>query len=290
MTEDPRRLQKIIDTVNGSDLSEIRTVISGILRIISDPDSTQEDLRKIIEIDPPLAARVLKVANSAYYSPSSSIGDIKKAVWLIGFDAVQELAMSQKICAFFDGDTVSAGYSRIALWKHSLAVALLGKMIYRREFGEKGECMYAAGLLHDIGIIIEDQFCHDEFKQVLRQITELNADLTEAESRIFGFDHAALAEGLARSWEVPPEISVAIGSHKNPYGVSEPFKRMAFTLYVAEMFSYEKQEDNIRDHPYDEVSFSKGIEALDVSRRALDLIWGDVQEKLKSMEEEGFFS
>ena len=196
--EDPRKLQKISDLVNRSGLSEIKTVISGILRIVNDPNSTQEDLRKIIEIDPPLAAKVLKVANSAYYSPSSNIGDIKKAVWLIGLDAVQELAMSQKIRAFFDGDTVSSRYSRVALWKHSIAIAVFGKLIYRREFGEKGECMYAAGLLHDVGIIIEDQLCHDEFMQVLGQIRELKTDLAEAELRIFGFNHATLGGNSLR--------------------------------------------------------------------------------------------
>ena len=81
--------------------------------------------------------------------------------------------MSQKVCEAFAGNTDIEGYSRNLLWKHSVAVALLGKMIYRREFGRKGDNIYVAGLLHDIGIIALDQFCQDDFRLILsRRKTE----------------------------------------------------------------------------------------------------------------------
>ena len=82
-------------------------------------------------------------------------------------DALKELALRQKVCEVFDGDSTIEGYSRNLLGKHSVAVALLGKMIYRREFGQKGENIYVAGLLHDIGIIALDQFCQDDFKPII---------------------------------------------------------------------------------------------------------------------------
>jgi HD superfamily phosphodiesterase len=77
-------------------------------------------------------------------------------------------------------------YSRAALWKHSVAVALCGKLIYRREFRLRGENIYAAGLLHDIGIIIEDQFRHAQLKPILRAKKTYEGNMPPAEKAVLG--------------------------------------------------------------------------------------------------------
>jgi len=288
--ENQEKLQEIVDLASNSEISSIRNVVSGILSIIHDPKSTAKDLKEIIEVDPPLTARVLRVANSAYYSPPSKIGEILKAVLWIGYDAVKELAMSQKICEAFDSDALLEGYSRIALWKHSIAIAIFGKMIYRREFGERGENMYASGLLHDIGLIVEDQFCHEEFRHALRRRNADNTELTASELKTFGFDHATLGRRVTQTWDIPEEICVAIGYHHKPYGVSQRFTRMAYTLFVANMFCREKQDGDAHNVSYDEVSFGKCLKDLGITRHALDLIWGDVRVELQKMEDRGFFA
>jgi HD-like signal output (HDOD) protein len=88
-TETSNGIEEILELVNESDLSSIKTVLSGIIEIIHDPDSTAKDLTQAIQIDPPLAAKVLKVVNSPYYSLPYEVSDIEQAVILIGFDAVK---------------------------------------------------------------------------------------------------------------------------------------------------------------------------------------------------------
>jgi len=161
------KLNKILELVDESDISSIKNVVSGLIKIINDPTSTARDLKEVIQIDPPLTAKVLRLANSAYYSPRNKISEINQAIIWVGYDAIKELAMSQKVCEIFNKDECIEGYSRNALWKHSLAVALFGKMIYRREFGERGENVYVAGLLHEIGLIAKDQFYQEEFRLAL---------------------------------------------------------------------------------------------------------------------------
>ena len=135
-------LKLILDLVNKSDISSIKQIVSDILRVIRDEDSSAKDLKDIIERDPPLCARLLKLANSAHYGYAKTISDIQEAIVCIGFDAVKELALNQKVCELFKQENTRHGYSRWQLWQHSSAVAVTSKLIYRREFRERGDDIY----------------------------------------------------------------------------------------------------------------------------------------------------
>ena len=103
------KISKIIELVDKSEISSIQSVVSGVIDVINDPQSSAKDLKDIIEIDPPLTARVLKVANSAYYYSLRKISEIQHAVIWIGYDVVKEIALSQKICGAFDQDETFSG-------------------------------------------------------------------------------------------------------------------------------------------------------------------------------------
>jgi len=190
------RMRILAEQVDASELSSIRSIVSGIISIINDQSSTARDLKHIIEMDPPLTTRVLSIANSALYAPKQKIRDLEQAVIWIGYDALKEIALSQKVCEIFaKGDTIE-GYSRAQLWRHSLSVAMLAKMIYRMEFGQRGEDIYICGLLHDIGLIVEDQFAQSEFVTVVRQWLSGKCTLPDAEMRVFGFDHPMIGSAV----------------------------------------------------------------------------------------------
>ena len=285
--EIPKNLQKILNLVRDSEISSIKNVVSGILKIINDPQSTAKDLKELIEVDPPLTAQVLKVANSAYYCPPSKIGEILKAILWIGFEAIKEMALHQKVCRIFSDDKATDGYSRLSLWKHSVAVAVMGKMIYRREFGEKGENIYAAGLLHDIGLIVVDQFCHEQFSEILKKSAEEEKEFTETEKLTFGFDHAELGKAVMSGWDMPEELCAAIGQHHNPDPASSRFKRMTCTLYLADTLCQEKKIGHVDNRNHNKGLFNRCMREAGVERRGLDLIIQDVQEQITRMEEQG---
>ena len=122
-------LSELVEEVNKSDISSIKQVIIQLIQIMNDPKAGAKDLQGIIEKDPPLSARLLKISNSAYYGFRRKISKILEAIVSIGFDAVKELALSQKVCELFNNSEAFEGFSRVALWEHSLAVALCGKYI-----------------------------------------------------------------------------------------------------------------------------------------------------------------
>jgi putative nucleotidyltransferase with HDIG domain len=243
----------------------------------------------MVEIDPPLAAKVLKVANSVYYSPPKKIGEIKQALIWIGFDTLKEMALSLKVSGIFNGDDSVEGYSIHSLWKHCVAVALITKMIYRREFRERGANAYVAGLLHDIGIIVESQFLQNDFSLVLSKAKHEKKNLSEAELEVLGLHHADIGMAIAKNWNLPQELATAIGYHDNPLEAEQDASKLASTLYIAE---YCSQNSNIgySEAPFqnNEV-FQQCLTELNIDPHALDLIVEDAQLELNEMEEQGLF-
>lgn len=281
--------QYILDMVNLSDISSIRSSVSAIIAVLNNPRTTVKELKEVILLDPPLAAKVLKTANSAYYSRSfaRTFNDIEQAIIWMGSEIIKELALSQKVCEIFDRDDNVGGYSRKALWRHSIAVALLAKMIYRKEFGMPGENAYVAGLLHDIGIIAEDQFFQEDFVRVLQLTKEKKLDLPVAEQEILGFDHAEVGEAISHSWGLPGELTMTIGHHNRPLKTKSEFSRIVSTLYVADRmcllggFAY--GSESVKD---DRV-FLQCLRLIDVKQYALDMILKSVKDEIAKMEDKG---
>ena len=99
--EKRNKINQLLQLVDNSDISSIKKIITGLVRIINDPRSTARDLTELIQIDPPLTAKVLRLANSAYYSAQDKISEITRAVIWVGYDAIKELAINQKVCEIF---------------------------------------------------------------------------------------------------------------------------------------------------------------------------------------------
>ncbi|MBD3274172.1 MAG: HDOD domain-containing protein [Candidatus Marinimicrobia bacterium] len=287
--EKRRLLQHIADQVNDSTLSTIQQTIPEILRITSDPDTTAKDLKELLEKDPVLASAVLKRANSAYYARSRSISDIEQAVIWLGFDSLKELALNQKVSEMFRQNLPFAGYSRVGLWKHSMAVAICANLIYRREFGERGENAYAAGLLHNIGVIILDQCLHADFKEIFKQSESQQCNLHESEVEILGVNHAEVGKFFAHSWNFPAELIQSIGAHHNPENVRAKGARLAKTIYIAD-FICQKMGFGFTDMPYEGYTlFSKLLSELAIQEERLDIIITDVETRIYRMVAEGWF-
>jgi len=276
-------LEATVESVDRSGIASIRKIVSGIINIIDDPKATVKDLQDIIEVDPPLTGKVLRVANSVYYGPMQQISGIEKAVIRIGFNALKQIALCQKICEIFNDSSNYRGFSRILLWKHSVAVALLGKMIFRMEFRKCGEDIYTAGLLHEIGIIAEDQLLHDDFKKILEISFTEKKDLAEAENHVLGYHHAALGMALLDHWDLPPELGKAVGYHHNPNDAPSEYSQIVMTLYIADCLCLDRGI-GYTDSPYhDRNIYEKCLERLNIEQFSLDMIVERMEDEISKM-------
>ena len=283
------KLNKLLKIVNKSDISSIKEVIIQLISVINDPKTGAKDLKNIIEKDPPLSAGLLRVANSAYYGFRRRISNIQEAIVGIGFIAVKELALNQKVCELFQKDFYFEGYSRAALWEHSVAVALCNKSIYMKEFREPGENIYTAGLLHNIGIIIEDQFLQNNFIDALVQSKNDKCNLLYAEKNIIGYDHTDIGRAIADDWDFPQELVIAIGNHHEPESVDEKFKKFVLTTYISD-YVCQRNDIGYCDAPYENESLhTKCLKELKIQEKAMNLIIEDVQEEIEKMKKGGWF-
>lgn len=287
MQDKDAKLREIAELVDKSQIASIKKVTSGIMRIINDPDASARDLKAIVEVDPPLTANVLKIANSAYYSSRRHISDIEEAVIWIGFDKLKEIALNQKVCEVFHKRSVGEGYSRSMLWKHSVAVALLGKMIYRMEFGERGDTIYAAGLLHDIGLIAADQFLTRDFEEILARSRAEDRMQHFVESDFWGFTHADIGRAIGELWQLPEALRESIGHHHDIRNAPPEHAQMTATLYVSNHVCHENNFGFKTIFQPDPLQFRDCLTALNINAVSLSLIVAEMKGEIAKMEENG---
>ncbi|MCK4791464.1 MAG: HDOD domain-containing protein [Desulfobacteraceae bacterium] len=283
------KLARLVGKIDKSDISSIKQVVTKLVEIINDPDSGAKELKDVIDKDPPLSARLLKRANSAYYGYRRKIHAIQDAIVCVGFNTVRELAISQKVSEVFQDNSSYEGYSRPALWEHSFAVALCSKLTYTKEFRQPGENIYVAGLLHDLGIIAEDQFLQNEFRLALQESKRNRQNLPDTEKKTLGFNHSDIGREIADSWEFPYELVKAIGSHHDPEKAEDQSKRVILTLYISD-YICQRNEIGYCDAPYkkDERLYYKCLKELGIKGMAMNLIVEDVQKEISDLKSAGW--
>jgi len=271
---------RIQEDINGlvalaanSGISSISKSVSAILALVMDDDSSIKELVDLIELDPPLMAQVLRRVNSASYSPRSNIYSVGQAVIWIGMDRLKSLALNQKVCTLFASGKEIHGYSRSQLWDHNLATALLSKMICRMEFGVQGNDAYAAGLLHDIGIVVIDQFMHKEFRAALAASEQEKLNLDKVARKRWGYSHYDVGSKLLTSWELPVDLSVAVGGLANPFEVSDEFFRLTAVTFIAKNMCHMNGYGYGCSHTCDMGLFNSCREALGILPESLDMIF-----------------
>jgi len=205
---------RIIQSIK--DLPPMPRVVIEIQNLISDLNSDITQLTAIIETDQAIAAKVLKIANSAYYGMSGKISTIHQASILLGFRVLGEIVTMAGAADILDGSMPGYGYDSEELWKHSLTVAFSAKLIAELRHPNLIHQAHTAGLIHDVGKIILDKHVLDHMDSISVYMVQGEKSFLEAERHIFGFDHAEIASEVCRTWKIPGKISLAIGCHHQP--------------------------------------------------------------------------
>src|SRR5262245_2015939 len=134
------------------------------------PQSTRQDLHKVISGDPALCSRILKVVNSSFYGLPGQIGSINRAIVMLGLNAVKNIAIAASLAKLFRGGDLTPNFSARDLWTHSNVTAAAAKVVANNlKIGLSDEA-FLAGLIHDIGIMVEMQYDRNKLIEVLRAV------------------------------------------------------------------------------------------------------------------------
>ncbi len=203
-------------------LPTLPQVVEHLGRALEDPDVSAKRIAKIIEDDPAIMARIMKVANSTLYSGVQKITSLQSAIVRLGFQTISNIAMSVAVFSTFPPQAQSEkSFDRAAFWRHCIYAGIAAEVLQNQipEFEESDydkNTLQLSGLLHDIGKIIFEQYFHTRFVQAVNAAMREEIPLYEAETRLLGLNHAQAGAWLGQKWHLPEEIIEVIGHHHEP--------------------------------------------------------------------------
>ncbi len=203
-------LEQVVRRID--EISTLPQVAFRVMEVANDPESGAADLKDVMEGDAALSARVLRCVNSSAYATRTRITNLQQAIAYLGLKQIRNLAMTASVSELFKKDEAIGPYRRSELWKHLVSVGICARLIALRRKLHDFEDAFLAGLLHDVGIVLEDQHAHQAFCRMIRSLNEQKT-LTAVEMRELGFDHTQLGEQVAKAWNFPESIVAAIRYH-----------------------------------------------------------------------------
>jgi HD-like signal output (HDOD) protein len=221
-----------------SHIATLPEVTLKIVELVEDPSSTAQDLHKVIANDPALSSRILKVVNSSFYGLPGQIGSINRAIVMLGLNAVKNIAIAASLAKLFRGGDLSHGFSARAVWEHAVACGATTKMIADTAKVGMADEAFLAGLMHNIGLMVEMQFDRNKLIEVVQTLgvngegVPVN-DMRQVEAHIFGADHQDFGRGLCEKWKFPNNFALVTGYHHNPMEAPADARRLPAMVYVA---------------------------------------------------------
>lgn len=210
----PPDIDRIISRVE--DLPTLPRTVLRITELVNDPKSSARDLARIITDDQVLAARLLKLVNSSFYGFPQRISTITGAIVLLGFDAIRNLLLTTSVFDLFSNRRKISLIRQEQFWDHSLGCAVAAKVIGNYLRYDKVEELFVAGLLHDIGKIVEMIFLPQVFKDINRLVKDQNILMITAEKKVLGYGHPEVGQLLAERWNLPAKLISVISHHHQP--------------------------------------------------------------------------
>ena len=200
------------------------------LVLIHKAETSAIDLAQVIGTDQVLAAHVLRWANSAYFGMGNRIATVQQAIVVLGLDITEEIIMTYSLSDQLNQPVPGYELRRGELWQHALGTAIGAKLISQQRHLKIDEEAYFAGLLCDIGKLV--------FEKLLRnadigQVEWGQHSFLEMERNTLGLDHASLGSELARRWQLPENLVMAIAHHHDPQ-VAQSHQLLASTIHVAD--------------------------------------------------------
>lgn len=195
------------------EIATLPTVAFRILELIDDPRASAQDVTRLIETDAPTTMKILKVANSSLYGVRSEITSIQQSVVNLGLNRVSNIAVSVALFSQLFNASVQQGVFMHEYWRHSCATGIVARTLAGKLKVNLNEREFVGGLLHDIGKMVMIQYFPQEFLQVVEKVEIEHLSDVEAERAVFGVDHNAAGEVIAKMWKLPADLLDVIVYH-----------------------------------------------------------------------------
>jgi len=268
-----------------TELVSLPDIYVRIKAVIYDPNSTMTDVADVLSHDPAICARMLKVANSAFFGAPSRVETVKAAIRLLGTQQVHDLVLAATITKTFP-DIPGNLISMEDFWINSLRCGLLARLLAEQCNSRDGERFFLASLLHDMGHLIMYQTVPEESQEALITARQDNKPLYMVERDIVGCDYGQVGSQLMQSWNFPENWVQAVRYQNEPADVQD----FSFEASIMHLSVRMKDMDSAAEAPVRDLTMIDPIawEATGLSEDMVEPLLVEADEQLESAVETFF--
>ncbi|MBU1023016.1 HDOD domain-containing protein [bacterium] len=211
--------EKILQSVEN--LPVLSEVVSRCMTMLSDPNSSIRDLTELISKDQSITAKIIRIANSAFYGYSRQIKTLSEAIVILGFRQIRTLLITASSANHLSCKVEGYMIAQGDLWKHSYAVAFTSGLISRlTNIGQSDE-IFTVGILHDIGKLVLGNHLKGSYREIISLTQDKNVNFAVAEEQILGIHHAEVGGLILAHWNFPEVMTESVRMHHHPLDAHE---------------------------------------------------------------------
>lgn len=205
---------EMLERLDGAgELQGLSPTVAHVLRLTENPDSTMEEIARVIKQDYAVAIKILRLANSVVYGRGQAIDTVDKAVGRLGLSQIRQAMLNLNVMHRFKS---SGQYGRLnggQFWEHSIGVGIIAAQIAQTRSAEEADLAFTMGLVHDLGRLMFAQELGDLYEKVLATANELGLPLEQVESKLLILNHAEAMDRLLHAWKFPKDFIDPIVFH-----------------------------------------------------------------------------
>lgn len=228
-------LYTLADMTN--EIPVIPMVAEKVIRLIDNPNTTESQIQAVVELDPSLAVRLLRVANSAFYGYKGQIKNISQSIMVLGFRIIKSIVFTASLRSLYK----RFGAQEKLLWEHSVFTGISSRCIAEAVHYPDIEDAFMLGLLHKVGAVIMNNEKPEKWNSVLHEFYNGNTTLIQSEKEVFGFTHKDVGVLVAKKWNFPEVYEKVIFYQDDPefFAKDEPsIYKLILIIYLADMLCY----------------------------------------------------
>jgi HD-like signal output (HDOD) protein len=259
------------------DLPPMPHVASRAISMIENPDTTATEMTDLLSSDTALAARVLKIANSAMFSRQREITTLNQAIMIIGFKALKGIIVAATL------RQISKNFGNLErlIWENSMCSAMLATNITKKLKKRYVEEIFLLGLLHSLGqiVLLYQEDTKKDYPLVMKKIAASNCDYAAAEAEVIGFTHALLGALVAKKWNFSPETCQVILHYKDPVEGDKPITELeekTAVVQLADLLAHMSGIGSPEGYPKESEKIKELSKYLGVPEKDIDAVTAEI--------------
>jgi putative nucleotidyltransferase with HDIG domain len=253
-----------------------------VLTHMNDPNMDFKSLAETVRYDPGMTANILKLANSSYFGTTRKIESLQAAMVRLGAHQLFQMAVATGVAKLLNRRLAGYGLESSEFLRHSVWAAVAAEELARQMEGPPPDMLFTAGLLHDIGKVVMDEFMNAQSADIRADMGNSTASFDGIEEKVFGLTHAEVGAEVLDQWNLPEALVAAVRCHHIPDQAGD-HSRLTMLVHLADMLAYSEGMgtglDGMRYHVAASTAKQMGIRTPVIERVA-----GRTLERMRELE------